>query len=103
MAGALGLLSGEPCATADEAPARVEGPGPLWDSARVPKPRLGWVKPNDNFAFYTYLILRISRLVEFLVGPCQVETGKGYYECLLRKSQRLNSEEDAALKQVSPK
>lgn len=29
-----------------------------------------------------------------------METGKGYYECLLRKSQRLNAEEDAALKQV---
>jgi len=42
----------------------------------------------------------ISRLVDFHVGSTQVEAGNGYYECLLRKSQKLLSEDDAALKQV---
>jgi hypothetical protein len=42
----------------------------------------------------------ILRLVDFHVGSTQVEAGNGYYECLLRKSQKLLSEDDPALKQV---
>uniref|UniRef100_A0A915MSR6 TBC1 domain family member 2B n=1 Tax=Meloidogyne javanica TaxID=6303 RepID=A0A915MSR6_MELJA len=41
-----------------------------------------------------------SGLVDFHVGSTQVEAGNGYYECLLRKSQKLLSEDDAALKQI---
>ncbi|KAL7079273.1 hypothetical protein ACQ4LE_001824 [Meloidogyne hapla] len=41
-----------------------------------------------------------SGLVDFHVGSTQVEAGNGYYECLLRKSQKLLSEDDPALKQI---
>ncbi|KAI3421000.1 hypothetical protein GPALN_014627 [Globodera pallida] len=50
-----------------------------------------------------------TSLVNFLVGSTQSETGKGYYECLLRKACRIQEhsaagtvEEDAALKQAGP-
>ncbi|KAF7637955.1 hypothetical protein Mgra_00002658 [Meloidogyne graminicola] len=41
-----------------------------------------------------------SGLVDFHVGATQIEAGNGYYECLLRKSQKLLSEDDPALKQI---
>lgn len=51
--------------------------------------------------FIYILIDLILRLVDFHVGATQIEAGNGYYECLLRKSQKLLSEDDPALKQVN--
>ncbi|KAL3090067.1 hypothetical protein niasHS_006519 [Heterodera schachtii] len=55
----------------------------------------------------TYRARVWSSLVDFLVGSTKSETGKGYYDCLLRKAQRIQeqsaagtAEEDAALKQI---